>query len=300
MYRRARKRTFSGTIVVMKRRLSLALILGVAGGTFGLGLARMLEAYDPRLQVGELLCGTGLAIGLACGVSRLVSALSASIPFVLPAILFLVRISMVHRGGLPPMLGALTFPVPIGLAGLLFTGTPSVAPRRSSILSASAKRANVARALCVLSAAAVVVALAGGRPWGSLLLAALAVGLTVLAAFDIRAWDRVASLAASAQQTEQATLVPKSTIDLGVGNELRSLGADAIHPYRGVASGPRRAVHLLGDPDLATHVLRGRAATWSLIVVGALVAAGLAASTPRLHYTSCENGRGHGQLGTNE
>lgn len=277
---------FSGTIVVMKRRLLLALILGIAGGAFGLGLARMLELNEPRLRLADVLCGTGVAIGLACGISRVVSALSASIAFVLPAILFLVRVSVVRRGGLPPMLGALTFPVPIGLAGLLFSGTPALIPRAGSVLSASAKRASAARVLCVLLASAGVLALAGARPWGSFVLAALAIALTALAAFDIRAWDRVASLAASSQPVEQAAPIPASTIDLGVGTQLRQLGPDAIHPYRGVASGPRRARHLLGDPDLAAQLLRGRAAIVSLIVVAAFFAAGVAMTPPLRAQTS--------------
>jgi hypothetical protein len=144
----------------MKRRLLLALMLGIAGGAFGLGLARMLELNEPRLQLAETLCSSGVAIGLACGVSRLVSALSASIAFVFPAIFFLVRVSLERRGGLPPVLGALTFPVPIGLAGLLFSGTPTIVPRASSVLSASARRATAARVLCVLLASAGVLALA--------------------------------------------------------------------------------------------------------------------------------------------
>ena len=39
----------------MKRKLLLALMLGLAGGAFGLGLARMLELNEPRLQLAETL-----------------------------------------------------------------------------------------------------------------------------------------------------------------------------------------------------------------------------------------------------
>ncbi len=134
-------------------------------------------------------------------------------------------------------------------------------PRARSVLSSLERRGLGVRLALFLVPAGVGAVLVDERGAGLTCAGLATAALAVLAAADLRALRRLSDWLASAGVPSDRACAG-TMIDLGIGDELRPLGPEIVHPYRGPAPAgfDVRPVVLRGDPAQTTRLLH-RAAT---------------------------------------
>lgn len=253
----------------MSRWQRNVLLLGASGAVlFGVA-STLFPAPRPEVVGPAVALAFGLAAGTLCGLSRIVAAVVGFFAFATLGLGACITVAEeINDGRLLAPPAALFV---VAIVGVVL-GVDPAKPRRGSVLASAERRDLSTRVVVGTLAIGGMTALFGDRFWAAAILAVATLVLAILIAIEVGVLQRIGSWLSSAEPATNPERGDGETIDLGVGQEIRRLGPEARHPYRGAPPGKVRPLWLLGDPAAALRDLQSRTTMRALaMAVGAVV-----------------------------